>query len=38
MSCETYAVDIIACASGALKPFLRAHSSSVWIEFGRTPE
>ena len=28
----------IACASGALKPFLRAHASSVWMEFGRTPE
>src|ERR1035437_7842580 len=36
--CDTYAVDIMPCASGAAKPFLRAHSASVCIEYGRTPE
>ena len=26
----------MACASGARNPFLRAHASSVWIEYGLT--
>ena len=28
----------MAWASGARNPFFRAHASSVWMEYGLTPE